>query len=158
MKIRILGTSSGMPSLEKHLSAIHVQTSKHSLLLDSGEGCTRQLLKYNISPENLDAIFISHYHPDHVSGIFMLLQRMYLAKRSKELSIFLPEQIPMFENTLNMFYTFPQKFGFTVRLIPISEAPISFPEISTELNDHLLGYADIIQARKLPNAMAAYSI
>ena len=81
MRYQILGSASGNPELGLHHSAYYIHTSQNRYLFDCGEGTAQQLLAQNLADEELDAIVISHYHPDHVVGIFMVLQMFYLRQR-----------------------------------------------------------------------------
>ena len=158
MDFVILGASSGMPSQDKHLSSILVRTDEHIFLLDCGEGVSRHLLQQGIGHDDLDAVFITHLHPDHFSGIYMLLQMLYLGGRSKPLYVYMPERLASFIESLQMLYTFPQKFGFPLKVCEMKEAELQFPEVSCVVNDHLLGYAAIIKEHNLPNLLMAYSL
>ena len=92
MRFIILGSGPGIPQMDKNLSSIYVQTEHANLLLDCGDGCAKRLLQLGKSGDHLDAVLISHYHPDHIAGIFMLLQMLYLQDRRKALTIYVPER------------------------------------------------------------------
>ena len=158
MEVMILGSGSGLPSLSKHLSSILVRSDNGLFLLDCGDGCSHLLLEQDVKADDLDAVLISHYHPDHVSGIFMLIQMLYLSGRTKPLDVFLPERVEDFLGILRMFYTFPQKFAFPLTLHEITDVPKHYPHISCMVNDHLHGYEPIIKSLALSNGMMAYSI
>jgi ribonuclease BN (tRNA processing enzyme) len=158
MDFIILGSGSGMPCLSKHHSSVLVKTSEHTYLLDCGDSTSRQLLKQGIGWDDLDAVLITHLHPDHFSGIYMLLQMLYLGGRSKPLHLFLPERQADFEQSLQMLYTFPQKFGFALQIHDLAEVGVQFPEVTGIVNDHLLGYKALIKRQDLPNLMLAYSL
>lgn len=158
MQIRILGTGSGLPELGKHLSSVHVNCRGKQYLLDCGEGSIYQLLRYGVDVNDLDAVVITHFHPDHVAGIFMLVQMLYLQGRSKDLSIFIPERTEEFEGLFSMFYTFPERLCFRLTILPMAELNSKFPDLQAWPNDHLLGYSDVIQKHKYPNQMKAFSI
>ncbi len=73
MKIQFLGTSGYGITQSRDLPSIIIDKN---ILFDCGEGCMRNLLKYNYSIENIKAIFISHMHPDHILGIFSILFKL----------------------------------------------------------------------------------
>lgn len=158
MQIRILGTGSGLPELGKHLSSVHVQSEGKQYLLDCGEGTIYQLLRYEIGKEDLDAVLISHYHPDHVAGIFMLIQSLYLQGRSRQLLLFLPEREREFAGLFSLFYTFVQRIGFQLKILPMSSVSQHLPCIQALANDHLLGYSGEISKHGYQNQMMAYSL
>lgn len=157
MDFIILGTGPGMPKAENHLSSLYVEQAGKRFLFDCGEGTSRQLLKHKLDGNILDAVFISHFHPDHISGIYMLLQMLYLQKRTRPLALFLPEQSEFFERTLWFMYTFKEKFAFELGIYDCRDCGKMFPEVFAKPTDHLLGYHDIVEERNLPNKMHSYS-
>ncbi|MDZ4120786.1 MAG: MBL fold metallo-hydrolase [Candidatus Cloacimonadaceae bacterium] len=157
MKFIILGSGPGAPSLDKHLSSIYVDLPEVKLLFDCGDGTYRRLLEHQITKDHLDAIIISHYHPDHICGIFMVLQMLYLEGRTKPLHLFLPERPAAFLDILHTFYTFEQKFAFNLKIHLVEEIELYYPIVTAAINDHLCGYEPIIKSLNLPNAMQSYS-
>ena len=158
MQIRILGTGSGLPTLEKHLSSLLVENEGKKYLFDCGEGCSRQLLKLGITENELDAVIITHFHPDHVSGILMLVQMLYLQGRTKELPVWVPERAEEFSRLFPMFYTFPERLTFSLKILPMSTLSAHLPRLKAMSNDHLTGYGEVITKGKYPNLMQAYSL
>lgn len=158
MQFIILGAGPGLPNLEKNLSAVIVQTTEGNFLADCGEGTSRQLLKHGFNKDYLDAVFISHYHPDHVSGLYMLLQMLYLEDRTKPLDLFLPERTTEFMDSLHMFYTFESRFAFTLIVYELKDAETLYPNVSVALTDHLTGYKEVIKKFNYTNPMQSYSL
>lgn len=158
MKIRILGTGSGLPTLEKHLSSVLVENEGKKYLFDCGEGCSRQLLKLGITENEIDAVIITHFHPDHVSGILMLVQMLYLQGRTKDLPVWVPERAEEFTRLFPMFYTFQERLSFPLQILPMSTLSTHLPGLKAMPNDHLTGYHEVIVKGKYPNPMQAYSL
>ncbi len=157
MKFRILGSASGMPTLDKHHSSIWINFSNKNILLDCGEGTAKQMLKFGLDKDFLDAIAISHYHPDHVCGLFMVIQMLYLQKRERDLSIYLPEHIEKFKDILNLFYTFLSKIPFNINFFPVPSLHNDFPEINIIKSDHLHDYESIVKSNGFINEFNSYS-
>lgn len=157
MKFILLGTGSGMPELDKNQSSLYVNVNGKHLLFDCGEGVSKQLLKHHLDNNVLDAIFISHYHPDHISGLFMLLQMLKIQKREKPLQLFLPERPAALVETLQFLYTFIQKFTFPLHILDCEESELYYEEVNAALTDHLLEYEDLVNENKLPNLLHSYA-
>jgi len=157
MKFILLGTGSGMPELDKNQSSLYVNVNGKHLLFDCGEGVSKQLLKHHLDNNVLDAIFISHYHPDHISGLFMLLQMLKIQKREKPLQLFLPERPAALVETLQFLYTFIQKFTFPLHILDCEESELYFEDVNAALTDHLLEYEDLVNENKLPNLLHSYA-
>lgn len=157
MKIKILGSGPGIPTLRKNHACVWINFSYKNIILDCGEGTAQQLLKNGLDNDVLDAIAISHYHPDHITGIFMVLQLLHLQNRTKPLNIYLPEDIDFFVKTLNYFYTFPKKCTFKINLALISEITKDIPEIQAIPSDHMLGYKDLVRQNNFSNKLISYS-
>ena len=141
----------------KNQSSLYVNVNGKHLLFDCGEGVSQQLLKHHLDNNVLDAIFISHYHPDHISGLFMLLQMLKIQKREKPLQLFLPERPAALVETLQFLYTFIQKFTFPLHILDCEESELYYEEVNVALTDHLLEYEDLVNESKLPNLLHSYA-
>ncbi len=157
MRFKILGSSSGLPQIGKNLSSVWINFNNKNILIDCGDATAFRILENNLSKDFLDAIVISHYHPDHVAGIFMLLQTLYLQKRQKSLTLYLPERISDFKNTMKLFYLFDEKFPFKLNYKLVSEINSDFKEISIIETNHLSNYSGIIKKMRTSNKMLSYS-
>jgi ribonuclease BN (tRNA processing enzyme) len=155
LKLRILGSAPGKPEIDKNQACIWIATKAGNILIDCGEGSSWQLMRFGLDKDEIDAIIISHMHPDHISGIYMVLLMFYLKGRSKKLDIFLPESIEQFKDSLNMFYLFNEKSPFNYEIKDINELDLDW--VKPLSNDHLSKYNDIIVSQNLPNKMMAYS-
>ncbi len=157
MNCVILGAGSGWPHPDFHSSSLMVAATDKHYLLDCGEGTSRQLLRHGFNSDFIDSVLISHYHPDHVSGLFMLLQLYYLEGRTKPLDLFLPEMPERFLEAMHMFYTFEQRFSFPLRVHEMQEAENLCPGLKVFPNDHLAGYHGFLKKSGYPNPMRSFS-
>lgn len=114
MKIIFLGTGGSMPTKERALTSIAIRLNGEILLFDAGEGTQKQMTETNVSPMNLDTIFISHFHGDHFLGIPGLIQTMSLMNRERDLKIYGP---PGTEDRITQLLKIPiYDLKFNVRL------------------------------------------
>ncbi len=85
-----LGVGDGRPSLDRGHAAFLYRLGGARLLVDCGEPATRALLQAGVPADDLNHVFISHQHFDHLGGLFTLLQGLWLAPRRHPLSVHLP--------------------------------------------------------------------
>ncbi|HPY96634.1 MAG TPA: ribonuclease Z [Candidatus Cloacimonadota bacterium] len=157
MKFIVLGSSSGLADKGKNLSSFYVHSNNKHILIDTGEGIAHQVQAEHLDHDVLDAVFISHFHPDHVTGFFMLIQVLFIQGRKKKLQVFLPEKVDEFAQMLEFFYTFRKKIGFAIDFHHLSETEKYYPFIKVQKNDHLRSYRKFLQENNCNNGMVAYS-
>ena len=77
MKINILGTGYGM-AIDCYNTCFTIEKNNKHFLIDSGGGNTilKNLKQLNISLENIDSIFISHVHMDHIIGCLWIMRAL----------------------------------------------------------------------------------
>ena len=72
LKVTLLGTGGTQPLPDRALAAAAVTVGGRSVLLDCGEGTQVGLRRYGVSAYRLSAVLLTHYHLDHVQGLFPL--------------------------------------------------------------------------------------
>lgn len=90
MKLVMLGTSSGTPTKDRNVSALAVQFGGRWLLFDCGEGTQYRIMQTALKPGQLEAIFVTHLHGDHVYGLPGLLGTLSLQHRETPLAVYGP--------------------------------------------------------------------
>jgi phosphoribosyl 1,2-cyclic phosphodiesterase len=91
MKLHLLGT--GTPILDPQrqaTTAILIEIGSEKVLFDAGRGVTTQLLKQDIHPTTVDAIFITHHHYDHICDLGELLLTTWHNGRVQPIHVFGP--------------------------------------------------------------------
>ena len=90
-----------MPTPERNVTALAlaIDDSKSWYLVDCGESTQHQLLRCRYTLNNLQAIFITHVHGDHMFGIPGMLTSASMQGRTKPLTIFAPEGVELFVKT-----------------------------------------------------------
>jgi ribonuclease BN (tRNA processing enzyme) len=95
MKLTVIGSGSTVPHPRRTSSGYWLETSGGNILLDCSASVPSRMAALGLKWPSLDAIWISHFHMDHVGGLGPLLagtkHAKEMKKRSKPLRIFGPE-------------------------------------------------------------------
>jgi ribonuclease Z len=86
-KLVILGTAWVIPDKKHENTHMIVSGANGSVLIDSGANPIVSLERAGVDPERLEALIVTHFHPDHISGVPMLLLNLWLIGRQQPLSI-----------------------------------------------------------------------
>jgi ribonuclease BN (tRNA processing enzyme) len=96
MKLIVLGSGTCVPSLQRHAPGYLLLEGSQQLLIDCGSGTLFQLERAGRSYRSIDAVCITHTHPDHVADLVPLLQALRVTPgfvRSQELLILGPPSV-----------------------------------------------------------------
>jgi ribonuclease Z len=115
LKLTFLGTSAGVPTKQRNVTALAIEClnphtsgsqqgnqqrsssqnkkSRPWLLIDCGEGTQQQLLHTKLSLRELTAICITHVHGDHCYGLPGLLASAAMSGRREPLTLIAPKAI-----------------------------------------------------------------
>ena len=91
MRLTVLGSSGTAPQAGNPASGYLVQSDDANLWLDAGPGTYMALLA-QLDPEQLDAVLLSHMHPDHCSDLFALAHEFaYVRQSSTQVPVLCPD-------------------------------------------------------------------
>ncbi|HEY6258008.1 MAG TPA: MBL fold metallo-hydrolase [Xanthobacteraceae bacterium] len=86
-----LGTRSGpTPTVGRAQSSNLLVVNGAQYIIDAGDGVTRRLTRLGTNFRSIDAIFITHPHSDHTSGLGALMSVIYDANRTNPVDIYGP--------------------------------------------------------------------
>jgi ribonuclease Z len=86
LDVLFLGTAGSSPSPRRGLPATLVRRGGDRLLFDCGEGTQRQLMR-SVGLIELEELFITHFHADHVLGLPGMLKTFALRQRERTLTV-----------------------------------------------------------------------
>lgn len=122
MQITFLGTSSGVPTRARNVSAVALRLPQRSelWLFDCGEGTQHQFLRSDLRASQLRRIFITHMHGDHVFGLPGLLASLGMAGSCPGVDLYGPE--PLREYLDGVLRTSSTRIGYPLRVHRVEAA------------------------------------
>ncbi len=134
MRITFLGTGTGHQLPDRSTAAIDCDGWGTHFLIDVGSGALRRIREAGINPDTIEAVFITHVHPDHVADLIPLIQ-MYLLSppgpRTRTLHLFGPTGLTrvFWEMARLMLPDAAENLPFKVELHEIESNEIQFGEM-----------------------------
>jgi ribonuclease Z len=110
MRVTLLGTGTPFPIAERFGSAILVEAAGKKLLFDCGRGAVIRLAQAGVSPREIDDLFLTHLHSDHVVGIPDLWLSGWFLGRDRPLRVWGPS------GTRSMAKHLLHAFAFDIRI------------------------------------------
>ena len=135
----MLGCRGMMPLPYRHLTSVLLRRDGDLFLFDGGEGTQVSLRRLNLKWKKINAIFVSHTHADHVTGLPGILMLNAQVERTEPLYIFGPPKIAEYIETsrrvLDMYINYPivvkeieapcavyEGDGFYIRAFPLEHS------------------------------------
>jgi ribonuclease Z len=90
MRITLLGTGTPVNDPQRQLSGLLIEAGEDRLLFDTGRGVTGQLLKAGLLPQQVQPVFITHHHYDHIGNLGDFLLTAWHNGRTAPLDVYGP--------------------------------------------------------------------
>jgi ribonuclease Z len=111
-----LGTAGSMPTAQRAPAALLVRRGGERLLFDCAEGTQRQLLRSSVGLVELEEIFVTHFHADHILGLPGLFKTFSLRGRERLLELYGPRGLV---DLLGSLKRVVGKLSYEVRVIEL---------------------------------------
>jgi ribonuclease Z len=100
LSVTFLGTGGAVPSARRNTASVLVARGGERLLIDCGEGTQRQM-QASTGLVQVDEIYLTHFHADHILGLPGLLKTYDLTERTRPLTIYGPRGLVDLFRTLH---------------------------------------------------------
>lgn len=138
IKVVLVGTAGPMsPDLAQNSAAVFVNGK--FLLFDAGDYAQKRMEQFNMPVASIDAVFLTHFHNDHIADLGEVMQRSFMLGRTKDIYIYGPTGTTQLVNGFIAVYTpdsgyrtahhgeeyMPSRFHFAI--------PVEFDENEAEV-------------------------
>jgi ribonuclease Z len=123
-KLVILGSSNAIASNDSENTHMVLVGAERIVLVDCVNNPIRRLEQADVDFMDLTDIVLTHFHPDHVSGVPLLLMDMWLRGRKKRINIYgLHHTLDRMEQLMSLYSweEWPNFFPVAFHRIPESE-------------------------------------
>ena len=133
MRLTILGSGTAAPLLDRSNAAYLLETDNKKLLLESGAGTIRGLLEIRADLLDIDYIFYTHLHNDHVNDLGAIIwANNYGLKRSKPLNLYGPVGFKKYAKVLINHLLEPQIMYFDVNVNELKSSEFGIGNIAVK--------------------------
>jgi ribonuclease Z len=87
-KVIILGSANAIPDEEHENTHMAIVGQQQILLIDCVSNPIVRLHKAGLDTDRVSDLILTHFHPDHVSGVPLLLMNLWLLGRKKPLNLY----------------------------------------------------------------------
>lgn len=123
-KVIILGSSNAIPTSDHDNTHMVILGKERMVMVDCASNPILRLEKAGLDFNDLTDLIVTHFHPDHVSGLPLLLMDMWLMGRRKPIDIYgLHHTLDRVENLMGFFgwADWPGFFPVAFHRLPIQE-------------------------------------
>ncbi|HQI53785.1 MAG TPA: MBL fold metallo-hydrolase [Methanothrix soehngenii] len=120
MKTTLLGTGVGIPQPDRSQSALLIREDDISLLIDCGAGTLLRLSQADVMPQDLQAVLLTHLHPDHSADLLLLANACYLQGEDMP-PVFGPVGTERFVKAMQAIYPYLAPLRIVVRELVAEE-------------------------------------
>ena len=132
MRLTVIGCGDAFGSGGRLNTCFHVVAKNSTFLIDCGASSLIGLNRLNLSPDEIDTIYITHLHGDHFGGLsWFLIDAQHVKNRTRPLTIVGPQGLKArFETATEALFpgatTFPRAFDITFKTWAV-EQPMPVP-------------------------------
>jgi ribonuclease Z len=91
-RLIILGSGAALPDASRDNTYMVVEGRESSILIDCAGSPLHKLQAVGVDLDTLDALIVTHHHPDHIYGVPALLLGLWLYDRQEPFRIFGPQK------------------------------------------------------------------
>ncbi len=106
IKVTLLGTGSPRPSVERSGPAVLVEVGGKILLFDAGRGVVQRLQELEVGVSEVQQIFLTHLHSDHISAVDDVWLTGWIYQRPQALNVYGPKGTVSYIEHMKQAYSY----------------------------------------------------
>ena len=79
--LHLLGTGAGVSGPERTTTMLAFERDGASVVVDCGGDVVQRLMASGVDPSGIEAMIVTHEHPDHVAGFPLFIEKIWLLGR-----------------------------------------------------------------------------
>ncbi len=106
-------------------------------MFDVGSGVVQKSENFQLSLSELDGIFITHYHSDHIMGLPNMVSRSWMRGRTDELTVYGPQGLDTIMKSVEQFLSIDNQYRVDhhgPEIMDLSKAPATVREFEITEN------------------------
>lgn len=141
-ELHVLGSSASVPDAAHDTVSLVLHEPGLAILIECGGSPLHKLARVGINPEEIQALILTHQHADHVYGLPILIQGLWLDGRELPLPIYGPRQaLALAGELLDLFGLAEREGMFPLQWHPI---PLRTGRRVLEIGELLITAAPVI--------------
>src|SRR3989338_2484346 len=136
MKLTVLGSGTAAPLLDRNCAGYIIEADGKKLLFDSGAGTIRRLLELRYDLFDIEDIFYTHLHNDHINDLGAIIwSNNYGGIRKKPLNLYGPLGFKKYFDTLVNKLLKPTKINFKINVKELKNSTIKVSNIKKKIHE-----------------------
>jgi len=128
MRVVLCGTSAPFPDPLRAKSCTAVIVKGRAFIVDSGSGAVNTLQLMGFPMERISAVFLTHFHSDHIADLGEMKMQSWVAGRTARLAVYGPPGVEQVVSGFNTAYGLDDSYRnihHGEALLPIDLAPMT---------------------------------
>lgn len=89
--LHLLGTGAALSDGDRTTTMLAFQDEGSTMVVDCGGDVIQRLLAAGVPIDGIEALILTHEHPDHVGGFPLFMEKIWLAQRRRPIPVYGPE-------------------------------------------------------------------
>ena len=86
--LHLLGTGAAVSTPDRTTTMLAFEQEGHALVVDCGGDVVQRLMACGVDPRGIEALIVTHEHPDHVAGFPLFMEKIWLMGRRHPIPVY----------------------------------------------------------------------